>query len=164
MRVSWVASAIEGEAPNVGNGKSGSSLQRVVYTVPEFCYRNQISRPTYRDLRAEGRGPREMRLGLNKILISAKAEEDWQRMMEEPQPDVELKAVERAVKAGKAAVESERHVSRRRELEAREDRELKAAKLRATSPRRRTRSEQHQSQQVDIQTAMTRHRAVKCAD
>src|SRR5262245_12625054 len=89
------------------------ALERVAYSVPEFCYRNSISRPTYHRLRAEGRGPKEMRLGLNKILISAAAERDWQRRMQEPQPDFENRAAERAVKAGAAAAQSEAHVSKR---------------------------------------------------
>src|SRR5262249_33398822 len=45
------------------------------------------SRPTYHRIRAEGRGPVEMRLGLNAIRITADAEPDWQRLMQEPRPD-----------------------------------------------------------------------------
>jgi len=89
------------------------SLERVAYTVPEFCFRNNISRPTYHRLRAEGRGPVEMRLGLNAIRISAEAERDWQRLMQEPRPDLEVRTAERAVKAGDAAVKSARHISKR---------------------------------------------------
>ena len=33
----------------------------------------------------EGRGPEEMRVGLNMIRITAEAERDWQRRMQEPQ-------------------------------------------------------------------------------
>src|SRR5262249_37441955 len=62
-------------------------LERVAYTVPEFCFRNNISRPTYHRLRAEGRGPVEMRLGLNAIRISAEAERNWQLEMQKPRPD-----------------------------------------------------------------------------
>jgi len=60
-------------------------LERVAYTVPEFCFRNNISRPTYHRLRAEGRGPVEMRLGLNAIRISADAERDWQNRRTRPE-------------------------------------------------------------------------------
>ena len=88
-------------------------LERVAYTVPEFCFRNNISRPTYHRLRAEGRGPVEMRLGLNAIRISAEAERDWQLRMQEPRPDLEVRTAERAVKAGDAAVKSARHISKR---------------------------------------------------
>jgi hypothetical protein len=91
-----------------------SSLERVAYSIPEFCFRNNISRPTYHRLRAEGRGPVELRLGLNLIRITAEAERDWQRQMQEPQPDFETRAAERAVKAGDAAAKSDRHVSRKR--------------------------------------------------
>ena len=82
---------------------SGShSFERVAYTVPEFCFRNGISRPTYHRLRAQGRGPKEMRLGLNKILITADAERDWHELMQGPRPDLESRNAERAVMAGSA--------------------------------------------------------------
>jgi hypothetical protein len=88
-------------------------LERVAYTVPEFCFRNNISRPTYHRLRAEGRGPVEMRLGLNAIRITADAERDWQRLMQQPRPDLEARTAERAVMAGGVAAQSPRHVSKR---------------------------------------------------
>ena len=91
-----------------------SSLERVAYTIPEFCFRNHISRPKYHRLRAEGRGPVEMRLGLNAIRITAEAERDWQRQMQEPRPDLEARTAERAVMAGDAAVRSHRHISKQR--------------------------------------------------
>jgi hypothetical protein len=103
--------------PGVGNTRSAadtSSLGRSAYTIPEFCFRNHISRPTYHRLRTEGRGPVELRLGLNLIRITAEAERDWQRQMQEPQPNFETRAAERAVKAGDAAAKSDRHVSRKR--------------------------------------------------
>jgi len=92
-------------------------LERVAYTVPEFCFRNNISRPTYHRLRAEGRGPVEMRLGLNAIRISADAERDWQQEMQKPRPDLKIRNAERAVMAGAAAVKSARHVSKRHKRE-----------------------------------------------
>ena len=98
----------------MGNSKSDSSLQRAAYSIPEFCFRNNISRVTYHRLRAEGRGPVEMRLGLNTIRITADAEREWQQRMQKPQHDVELKATERAVKAGTAAVKSPKHVRNRK--------------------------------------------------
>jgi hypothetical protein len=99
----------------LGTTRSDSALERAAYTIPEFCFRNNISRPTYHRLRAEGRGPVEMRIGLNTIRITADAERDWQRQMQQPQRDVETRAVERAVKAGGAAVKSSKHVSNRRQ-------------------------------------------------
>ena len=89
-----------------------SSLERVAYSIPEFCFRNNISRPKYHRLRAEGRGPVEMRLGLNTIRITAEAERDWQRRMQEPRTDLEKRTAERAVKAGDAAAKSSKHVSK----------------------------------------------------
>ena len=91
-----------------------SSPERAAYTIPEFCFRNSISRPTYHRLRSEGRGPAEMRIGLNLIRVTAAAERDWQRLMQEPREDLETRAVERAVKAGEAAVRSEKHISKTR--------------------------------------------------
>ena len=91
-----------------------SLLERVAYTVPEFCFRNRLSRQKYNEMRANGRGPAEMRYGINTIRITAKAERDWQRAMQEPQPEVEQRAAERAVKAGDAAVKSDKHVSKTR--------------------------------------------------
>lgn len=85
-----------------------------VYTVLEFCSRNKISRPTYHRLRAEGRGPVEMRLGLNLVRITGEAERDWQLAMQEPCADLERRATARAVKAGDASTKSSRHVSKRR--------------------------------------------------
>ena len=90
-----------------------NSLERAAYTLSEFCYRNQISRPAYHRLRAEGRGPAEMRIGLNMIRITAAAELEWQRLMQEPNEALEQQAVARAVKAGDAAVRSDKHVSKR---------------------------------------------------
>ena len=92
----------------MGAPRSDSSLQRAAYSIPEFCFRNNISRPTYHRLRDEGRGPDEMRLGLNIIRITADAEREWQQRMQKPQHDVELKAVVRAVKAGNAAASKKR--------------------------------------------------------
>jgi hypothetical protein len=54
----------------VGTDRSDSALQRAAYSIPEFCFRNAISRPKYHRLRAEGRGPVEMRLGLNTVRIT----------------------------------------------------------------------------------------------
>jgi len=85
--------------------------ERVAFPIPTFCYRNGISEPTYHRLRAKGRGPREMRIGLNLIRITAEAEREWQQQMQEDGTDLETRAAERAVKAGTAAVKSDRHIS-----------------------------------------------------
>ena len=54
-----------------------------------------------------------MRPGLNIIRITAEAECDWQRLMQEPREDLEIRAVQRAVKAGEAAVRSASMSARR---------------------------------------------------
>jgi hypothetical protein len=102
----------------MGNETDPSSLPRVAFTVPEFCFRNSISRPTYHRLRARGRGPAEMRLGLNAIRITAEAERAWQQKMQKPRKDLETRATERAIKAGDAAARSGAHVSKKRSKRA----------------------------------------------
>jgi hypothetical protein len=91
-----------------------SALAQMAFSIPVFCLRNDISRPTYHRLRSEGRGPAEMRIGLNLIRITAAAEKEWQLRMQEPREDLETRAAERAVMAGDAAVKSEKHVSKAR--------------------------------------------------
>src|SRR5262245_54668328 len=88
-----------------------SALERAANTIPEFCFRNNISRPTYHRLRAEGRGPVEMRVGLNLIRITAQAEREWQHRLQRPSADLERRARARAVKAGDAAIRSDKHIS-----------------------------------------------------
>ena len=105
--------------------EAGPSLERIAYTIPEFCFRNCISRPTYHRLRSQGRGPAEMRIGLNLVRITAEAERDWQRAMQKPQRDLETRAVERAVKAGSAAIKSPNHISKKRA--AKRDRQSSSA-------------------------------------
>ena len=74
----------------------------------------QYLRPTYHRLRSQGLGPTEMRIGLNLIRITADAEREWQQRLQRPQRDVEARALERAVKAGDAAVKSSKHISKKR--------------------------------------------------
>lgn len=101
----------------MGNTKSepsSSALERASYTIPEICFRNHISRPKYHRLRAEGRGPAETRFGLNTIRVTAEAEREWlRRLQDEPNQDFETKAIERAMKAGGIAIKSPNHVSKR---------------------------------------------------
>ena len=94
--------------------EAGPSLERIAYTIVEFCFRNSISRPTYHRLRSQGLGPTEMRIGLNLVRISAAAELEWQQRLQKPQRDVEARALERAVKAGSAAIKSPNHISKKR--------------------------------------------------
>jgi hypothetical protein len=108
----WAAS--RNRRHGVAKAEMGSSLERAAFTIPEFCFRNSISRPTYHRLRAEGRGPVEMRIGLNVIRVTADAERAWQSLMQEPREDFERQAVERAVKAGGAGAKSDKHISKKR--------------------------------------------------
>jgi hypothetical protein len=55
-----------------------------------------------------------MRIGLNLIRITADAEREWQHRLQKPRRDFEAMAVERAVKAGGAAVKSSKHISKAR--------------------------------------------------
>jgi hypothetical protein len=51
-------------------------------TIPEFCRRHRISRAYYYVLKAEGRGPREMRPGAGgtgPILITREEQAEWRR-------------------------------------------------------------------------------------
>jgi hypothetical protein len=89
-----------------------SAHERTAFSVAEFCFRNDISRPTYQRLRSQGRGPVEMRLGLNTVRITAESERAWQHLMQQPNPKLEQQAVARAVKAGDAAAKSPAHVSK----------------------------------------------------
>lgn len=54
-------------------------------SIEEFCARHRISKQFYYKLRAEGRGPTEIRLG-SRVLISKEAAEDWRRRMQEAPP------------------------------------------------------------------------------
>jgi hypothetical protein len=52
-------------------------------TILEFCISERISRAKYFQLKAEGRGPREMRIG-KLVRISPEARRDWRRSLEQP--------------------------------------------------------------------------------
>jgi hypothetical protein len=51
------------------------------YSINEFCHRHMISRGTYNRLRAEGRGPAEIKLR-QRVLISREAAAAWRQRME----------------------------------------------------------------------------------
>ena len=50
-------------------------------TVGEFCQSHKISRALFYLLRAEGRGPRTMKVG-RRTLIAVESAEAWRRQME----------------------------------------------------------------------------------
>jgi predicted DNA-binding transcriptional regulator AlpA len=57
------------------------SGKKSVLSVDEFCADNGISRATFYNIRREGRGPAEMKVG-TRTLISAEAAEAWRRRIE----------------------------------------------------------------------------------
>jgi hypothetical protein len=52
-----------------------------VHDIESFCAANRISVGTYFNLKKQGKGPREMRVG-KRVLISPEAEADWRRARE----------------------------------------------------------------------------------
>jgi hypothetical protein len=95
-------------------------LEPQAFSIAEFCARNRISISTFHKLKNLGRGPRLMCLG-RAIRISVEAERDWRAAREQPS-SVEAKrraqdAAWRSIaakRAGNLAVQSPRHVSKRK--------------------------------------------------
>ena len=54
-----------------------------------------------------------MRLGVGTIRITLAAELAWQHRMQAESEELEIRATQRAIKAGEAAAKSDRHVSKR---------------------------------------------------
>ena len=50
-------------------------------TIDEFCRRHGLSRPFYYKIKAQGLGPREIKLN-SKVLITREAASDWRRERE----------------------------------------------------------------------------------
>jgi hypothetical protein len=65
----------------MADNKPRPSVEKTAFSIDEFCFRNNISRGTYYNLKKEGRAPRVMTVGTRQI-ISEQAESDWQRAME----------------------------------------------------------------------------------
>jgi predicted DNA-binding transcriptional regulator AlpA len=63
-----------------------TSTETVTLTITEFCRRYQMSRPFYYELQRTGKGPRELRPGPKKVMISVRAAEEWERQNETPTP------------------------------------------------------------------------------
>src|SRR6266436_296304 len=90
-------------------------------SINDFCKRHRISRGKYFAMRKAGLGPVEMRLGPNLVRISAAADLAWQHARMNPTGS-ELAEIEqgkadlaaRGSKAGRNAVKSPRHISKRR--------------------------------------------------
>jgi hypothetical protein len=60
----------------------GHPIPRAAYSIAEFCEAYGIAIRTYFNLRDEGKGPREMRLG-RRVLISVESALAWAREREE---------------------------------------------------------------------------------
>jgi hypothetical protein len=104
-----VESQIETTAP--------TKLERVAFSIAEFCFRNDISLSTYHKLRHAGLGPQEMRFN-TVVRISRDAESKWQKARTNPRGAeaaaviaAQARGVERGRTAAKLAVRSPRHQS-----------------------------------------------------
>lgn len=56
---------------------------RAAYTIREFCAAHGISQAIFYEMKRDGLGPREMRIGHTGVRISLEAAADWRRHMEE---------------------------------------------------------------------------------
>jgi hypothetical protein len=89
-------------------------------TIDAFCDGESISRAFYFELQRRNLGPKTYcPPGTRAVRITSKARRDWRDLMEElsRQEAGQLEHVRRqdqAVRAGKAAVQSEQHVSKRK--------------------------------------------------
>jgi len=96
-------------------------VERVAYSIPEFCVRNNISPAKYHALKRMGRGPEEMRDGLW-VRVTQEAELAWQRAMTNPTDPKQIASRDaseaitkaRGKIAGKFAAQSPKHVSKTR--------------------------------------------------
>ena len=50
------------------------------YTIPQFCASYHFSRVYYYSLKAQGKGPKELRLG-RRVVIPRKCAEEWEAQM-----------------------------------------------------------------------------------
>ena len=68
---------------NIGEAlrETGPPIERVAYTISEFCVAHRISESFYYKIRNLGQGPRETRKG-DKVLISFEAAAAWRNPTE----------------------------------------------------------------------------------
>ena len=64
---------------------STRNVERVSWTLDEFCARHGISRSTLRNLHAQGRGPAQVLIGTRLPRITAQAEREWVARLEREQ-------------------------------------------------------------------------------
>jgi hypothetical protein len=89
-------------------------------TIPEFCAAEQISESSYYKMKAQGLGPRELRVN-SVVRITPQARLDWQHAREHP-VGAEAKQVQRTAAEMKArgqaaikhSIQSPKRVKRRR--------------------------------------------------
>lgn len=66
---------VAGKAPLVGPQQR--TVEKMAFTIPEFCARHSISRAFYYELKKQGKTPREVR-DLGRIpIITIEAETEW---------------------------------------------------------------------------------------
>ena len=56
-------------------------METEAYSIEEFCRAHRISRAFYFNIKRDGFGPREMRVG-NRVIISREAAADWRKERE----------------------------------------------------------------------------------
>ena len=89
------------------------------FSIPGFCEKENISLSSYHTVKRRGLGPEELRIpGTTIVRITAKARREWHELMaklatEEAARLEQQRRVEHASAAGKAAAQSEKHVSKR---------------------------------------------------
>ncbi len=55
---------------------------KAAFTIGDFCEAHGISRTAYYEMKHQGIGPREMRIGSSGVRISIEAAAEWRRCME----------------------------------------------------------------------------------
>jgi broad specificity phosphatase PhoE len=85
------------------------------YTIKQFCKLENISPPTYHNLKNRGLGPREMRPTRGIVRISPEARREWHAMLERmPAEEQRQWLRERAVRIAEKSVQSPKHISKTR--------------------------------------------------
>jgi predicted DNA-binding transcriptional regulator AlpA len=56
---------------------------KAAFKIREFCQAHGLSESIYYEMKREGLGPREMRIGSSGVRISQEAAAEWRRKMEE---------------------------------------------------------------------------------
>ena len=77
-----------------GSRSNTDAVERLVYSIPEFCAAHRLSQSMYYKIRALGKGPREGRV-LTKPIITFESAAEWRRACEaaalapaEPQDEI----------------------------------------------------------------------------